>query len=236
MSSIRWRESDIDKLRKEIERFNRKITRLKQKGDPVVTAALPERLSYKKLKKDIVSRSELNRLYKSIERFTARGSEQKVKTKSGVETTKFELADIRARVASINARRKAQLKALGKLDAGNIPLMGRVRDQALRPKQAPGKISPENWEEYKRAVKKQTEPGYIKNRMERYRENYKKALRDSFGEEADEFINEIDDIPVDKFVNASITDEDLYIDVFYDPVEKSVKKERITNALKALKQ
>ena len=132
MSSIRWRESDIDKLRKEIERFNRKITRLKQKGDPVVTAALPERLSYKKLKKDIVSRSELNRLYKSIERFTARGSEQKVKTKSGVETTKFELADIRARVASINARRKAQLKALGKLDAGNIPLMGRVRDQALR--------------------------------------------------------------------------------------------------------
>jgi hypothetical protein len=72
--------------------------------------------------------------------------------------------------------------------------------------------------------------------MERYRENYKKALRDSFGEEADEFIKEIDDIPVDKFVNASITDEDLYIDVFYDPVEKSVKKERITNALKALKQ
>lgn len=230
--SIKWRPEDIDQLRRQIKNFNAKVDRLMKKGTPEVKAALPPKMSMKTAKAGISSRSDYNKLMKSIGRFTERGSEAIIKTKAGVKAPKFELKEIEARVRSINAERRKARQRLGAVDAGNKPLMGRIKDNAYLPKKAAGKVKPKDWEEYKKSVMKQSAPGYKKNLDAAYKGHYMTMLDNLFTDEDDAedlqmLKDKIDSMSVEDFIDESMTDDVLYIQFYRDPLEKKVKKELI---------
>ena len=159
---------------------------------------------------------------------TARGSEQIIKTRGGVTAPKFEIKEIEARVRSINARRKQQLSRLGTVEPGNIPMMGRIRDANLQPKKPVGKIRPEDWEEYKRSVLKQSDKLYSQRMGAQYKANYLKGLEELFSdEEIAEIRKKIDKYTDEEFIEMSLSDDVLYVQFYSDPLARETKRSLI---------
>ena len=238
--NIKWREEDVDLLRKEIRNFNRKIDRLMKSGTPEVRSALPPKMSMKTAKAAISSRSDFNRQIKQIKRFTERGSEEMIKTKGGVKAPKFEIKELEARVRLINAQRKAARERIGAIDQGNKPLMGRIRDQSYMPKKAVGKVKPEDWEQYKRSVMKQSAKDYKSNMDAAYKDNYFKMLDNLFTDDDDaadlqEMKDIIDSMTTEDFIDQSLNDDVLYIQFYRDPIQREVKKDLIRDKIKNLR-
>lgn len=235
MANIKWREQDIDLLRREIRNFNRKIDRLMKTGSPEVKAALPPKMSMKTARKEITTRAEYNKTIKSIKRLTARGSEQLIKTKGGVTAPKFEIKELEARLQSINARRKQQLSRLGTIEPGNKPMMGRIREAHLQPKKAVGKIRPEDWDEYKRSVMKQSDKLYRARMAAQYKANYIKGLEELFTDEEIADIREkIDKYSDEEFADMSLSDDVLYVQFYSDPLARETKKSLIMDKINNL--
>lgn len=241
MTNIKWRDQDVDLLRKQIRNFNRKIDRLTKKGDPQIVAALPPKMSLKTARSEIQTRAQYNKMLKSIGRFTERGSETLIKTKGGVEAPKFEVKELEARVRSINAERRKRREMIGEVQPGNRPLMGRIRDRTLEPKQAPGKVKPKDWEAYKKSVMRQSDPNERRRLDEAYKENYLKRLKQLFDlnkpeerELYDQIVERIESVETAEFVENSIQYEDLYIETTYEPQSKALIHERIDNITRSL--
>lgn len=235
MANIRWREQDVDLLRREIRNYNRKIDRLMKTGSPEIKAALPPKMSLKTARSQIGTRSEFNATIKSIKRLTARGSEEIIKTRGGVKAPKFEIKEIEARVRSINARRKQQLSRLGTIEPGNKPMMGRVRDANLRPKKPVGKIRPEDWDEYKRSVMKQSDKLYRARMAAQYKANYFKGLEELFSdEELTEIRKKIDKYSDEEFVEMSLSDDVLFVQFYSDPLARETKRSLIIDKINNL--
>ena len=239
--NIKWREEDVDQLRREIRNFNRKVDRLMKKGSPEVKAALPPKLSMKTAKAGIQSRADYNRQLKQIRRFTEKGSEQLMKTSGGVTAPKFEIKEMQARVAQSNRQRKAARERIGTIDAGNKPLMGRIREQSYMPKKAVGKVRPEDWDQYKRSVMKQSAPDYKTNMDAAYKDNYFKMLDNLFAEDEDaadlqEMKDIIDSMTTEDFIDQSLNDDVLYIQFYRDPIKREVKKDLIRDKIKNLRR
>ena len=235
--TIRWRDSDIEALKRELDKYNRKIRRLQKQGVPEVVRSLPPKMTLKQAKANISYRSEYNNLMKSLKRFTKRGSQKLVKTRSGVVTTKYEVEDLNARVRSINARRAREAAKMPKeaWEMFDKPRMGRMKDQALKPKQYAGAVSPEDWDAYRRSVMKQSQPGYERQRMELYKRNYYQSLDNIFDDEEAAFYKELfDEMPIEKFVELSLNDEILYIGFSSkDPLPIQEKRELIRDEINA---
>ena len=238
--NMKWRDEDVELLRKQIRSFNRKVDRLMKKAAPEVKAALPPKMSMKTAKAGIQSRADYNRQLKQIRRFTEKGSEELVRTKGGVTAPKFELKEMQARVAQINRQRKAARERIGKIDAGNKPLMGRIREQSYMPKKTVSKVKPEDWEQYKRSVMKQSAPDYKSNMDAAYKDNYYTMLDNLFSDDDDaedlqEMKDIIDSMTVEDFIDASMNDDVLYIQFYRDPIQREVKKDLIRDKIKNLR-
>lgn len=233
MPPIKWREQDVDLLRKQIRNFNRKIDRLMKAGAPEVKAALPPKLSMKTARAQIETRADYNRMLKSIQRVTARGSEKLVTTKGGVTAPEFELKEMQARVRSINAHRKQRLAKLPEIEPGDLPMMGRVTREQLKPKKAPGTITPAGWEKYKQSVYKQSDPSYYRTGDRRYVRNYLYGITENFGEKDAKALEKMikDNFTDEEFVLLSLENTELSIDYQYDPLSTSVKRESIYREL-----
>lgn len=98
-SVIRWTRSDYARLSYAVREFNKTIDKL----DNIDRNILPEEMNYKELRDNIYSRSELNRIVKSLRRFSIKPSQQSViKTPTGEELTRWEVSELK----------KAQKRAL----------------------------------------------------------------------------------------------------------------------------
>lgn len=96
-SVIRWTKDDRANLRRAVNNFNSKISRLEKLG----RENLPEKVSYKELigmskspENAIYSRNELRNTINSLKRFSKRGAEDIVKLPSGQELTRWERAEL----------------------------------------------------------------------------------------------------------------------------------------------
>ena len=65
-SFIKWTRSDYAKLSYAVREFNKTIDKL----DNIDRNILPEEMNYKELRDNIYSRNELNRIVKSLRRFS----------------------------------------------------------------------------------------------------------------------------------------------------------------------
>ena len=67
ISKIRWQQKDYVTLGKAVANFNKKINELNKEEKKLY---LPDTINYKEIKENIVTRNELNRVIKSLKRFS----------------------------------------------------------------------------------------------------------------------------------------------------------------------
>ena len=91
-SLIKWTRSDYMKLYHAVKGFNQKVREL----EDLDNTYLPEAFNYKELRDSIYSRRELNRMIKSLKRFSTRESQQaRVIIPSGEEISKWEYSELK---------------------------------------------------------------------------------------------------------------------------------------------
>lgn len=115
---IRWHKVELDGKKrilcnfgKAVKEFNRKIDKLQAME---TRDYLPSKIDYQDAKENIATRSELNRILKSLRRFKTEGAEELYTTKAGEQITRWERNElaIQSRIAS--SRLQNELKALNK--------------------------------------------------------------------------------------------------------------------------
>lgn len=102
--ALRWRKSDIEKLKRLNTNVRRKAKRLEKKG---ITGVAPE------IKKqgDFSTRAELNEYFKNAQRFTSRIN-QYVKNSAGAVFTKRQIERFKRVTRQANKRKEQELKKM----------------------------------------------------------------------------------------------------------------------------
>ena len=90
-SKIKWKQKDYLSLGRAVSNFNKKINELNKEGKKLY---LPETKNYNEIKNKILTRNELNRVLKSLKRFSKEGAEDIYTTKSGEQITKWERGEL----------------------------------------------------------------------------------------------------------------------------------------------
>lgn len=104
-SKIKWQQKDYLSLGKAVANFNKKINELQSEEKKLY---LPELKNYKDIKENIQTRQELNRVIKSLKRFSKEGAEELYTTKAGEQLTKWEIGELRK--ANKNCRKRVKGK------------------------------------------------------------------------------------------------------------------------------
>lgn len=106
-SVIKWRKEDERVLRKAISDFNKKVSKLeKTRKDK---SYLPAKLDYQGTKELVKTRSELDRIVRSLGRFKGSEAFKKVTLPSGEELTNWEKKEISYQKASAVRRIKKRM-------------------------------------------------------------------------------------------------------------------------------
>lgn len=220
-STIRWRESDRQNLNKEVRRFNAKLDRL-ARANPGIIESLPERLSVRKIKGEVSTRAELNRTYRSIDRFFKPGAADTITSEQGITITKYEKREIGIKVGIINRNRTIERK--GADVSTEKGTMGSIKSQNLQPKSfnfdriRPGK----EWDKFVESVEKQSKASYQKDKMEKYKENYLKTVKDNLGKKGDRLYDLIKGMDAKTLYEHYYDDPVLQIQFISDPIPSDV--------------
>lgn len=226
--AIRWSKSDIKKLRSYVSKFNGKITRT-EKTNPGVSDYLPSRLNVQEITSSMLSRKDLNNLYKSIDRFMRKGSERLTTLKNGIIVTQYEKREREIQLATVNRQRIAK----GKLE--RLPGIGRVKDWESSKLKKIEDVKQEEWERFTKRLEKEYSETERIIKDERYLANWTQSLFSVFGDAlAMRILNETSDIDRSKLIEAVMDNIDLNLDFVYDLIDAEIKANRIIEELRLL--
>ena len=183
--AIRYDKKLNQEINKTIKNFNQKIARLQKEEKQL----LPSKITKRDLKSEVYTRTELQRKLKELQRFSQRGVEEIITTKSGVRLTKYEIENIKRESARVkrnitrelNRLKTTNPKVFGKIQASTYSEMGDVdylnlvaRRQALEKDIT--RLSKEELQRYKKLVEKTGRNQQYMNSV--FKENYFEMLTD----------------------------------------------------------
>ena len=172
-SVIRWTRSDYGKLSYAVREFNKTVKKLEGLDKNV----LPPEYNYKELKDTIYSRRELNRIIKSLRRFSNERQQELVSLPGGEEVTRWELSELKK--AQKRAISNIQEKARGIVES-DINVMGDTEFRnLLRTKESIEDLFNRTGSEYKRTRGRTMSWGkndYDLWKADIYRKNFMQAL------------------------------------------------------------
>lgn len=213
---IKWTRDDAKKVANLARQFNAKITRITKKN-PSIASALPDRINSQTIQQmySQLTRKDFNRWVASTMRFLEKGAEEVVRTKAGVQTTRWQLNEIRYNLNAINAERRKRMERLRPSTYRGT--MGAIRELELKPRRnLSQKIHRAYWKKYVSGIEKQALSSYIVNKMKLYKENYKTAILNELGNQ-EELLELVDGIPDSTLADAYAYDPDLQIGyIYYD--------------------
>jgi len=217
-------------LAKQVKRFNRKAKRIIQKYENE-NIMLPELLSVKKIKEDIQYKQDLNNLYRSINRFMQRGSEELTTIGKNVKITKWqkheiELGKQRSERNITNKINKIE-ESIKKLDLYDVDKETKYREfkfdtdeikrlqsnkESLKNIKNRDKQSMEN---LVRRIDRFSSLSRLAKQNKIYKENYIHTISEKFSYEDDyeEFIEFLEDIDED----------DFFAMINYDEIARDIK-------------
>jgi hypothetical protein len=160
---IRWRESDLQELKRVVKNFNAKLARIEKKN-PAIKNYLPkfakeveneygeklveftDRLSVNQLIDMIHTRQDLNRELNALKRFSKRGAETIIDapdTDYNIKLTKWQKEEMNRRLYHVNKRREKRLEDIKNFEmtAGGH-LLGYTREDIGMGKLAERQLSP----------------------------------------------------------------------------------------------
>lgn len=232
---IRWKQSDLDELKRVVRNYNAKVKRLEKK-DPQIEKVLPQyydsksdsyssRITVGQLKELINTRRDLKREINSLKRFSKRGAEEIItvpNTDNNLQITKWQMGEIKRRVANINRRRKMRLDEISnievesrgeKLGYSRADIgMGRATEVSLSPMKAFTPKMTEYDVKYKwRSVMKQSQTDYFSARDYLLRENFIQALNQNFApDDVKDIVDGINSMDIGDFLNQFNKDPETF--------------------------
>lgn len=244
MPNIRWRSKDIDELRKEIERYNRKLKRLEKKG--FETDIFQPSLPFKEVKTQITTRAQYKDYLSHLRNLTERGSEKRYApaAEKGIAISRGEVNELDRLVKIVNSDRRKRAKEYEKRTGEKVKNLPKqdVQRLALKPKKNAtqhiaelnygGSMNRMNFKKFVESTKKQSDPNRINQMYERYKADYIKMLPYHIpADKAAEIIDRIDKMSAADFYYLSAQNEVLTIEYLYDPVTADEKAEQILSTL-----
>ena len=171
---IRWNRSDYAKLSYAVRQFNKKVNELEQMG----VEYTPEEYNYKDLKSDIYSRKELNRIIKSLKRFSTRETQQRlIEIPSGEKITNWEYQELKK--AQKRASNYITEKARGIVESDTNVMGDREFRQLMRTKESISDLFGRSGNDFKITKERALAWGrsdYELRRADVFRDNFMKAL------------------------------------------------------------
>lgn len=160
---IRYDKKINQEINRTIKNFNQKIARLEKQQRDLI---LPEKITKKALKDSVYTRTELKRKLKELQRYSERGIESTLKTKTGIEISKYELVNLQKESARIKRNLTREIKRMqlekpkvfGKVQARTFAEMGDPRYLNLVARRKAfekgklTKLTKEEYDRYKRLV------------------------------------------------------------------------------------
>lgn len=216
--NIRWSDKDERELKRVIKNFNAKVAYWEEK-EPFLADTRPKRIKYSDIREKIDTRQDLKRYLNRFKRFSERGAEAVRETESGVVTTEwqFKEASIMQRVVTRKRREKRQ----------NVESWQRQESESLFDKPKVDEVSPSGFDKYIKSLEKEIASTYDREKKELYLENYISSAYDNLGVYASDIVSYVKSIPLDTFVETSLTNPFLSIDFHYTEAEQKEKAEQI---------
>lgn len=213
---IRWRKEDSIALSRAINTFNRNVRKLRrQEGSNLY---LPDLVTYDKLRDDIKSRNEFNRVISSLREFSNKNEQELMETISGQPITKWEYNQItKARSRAIRNLTNEKIRLSSNI---NRMLMG---DERIRQIESTienlNNLENVKGYDFKRTMERALKLGAMDIELKQalvYRKNFMNALEEMSGyENYDMLISELNKIknPIKfyEYVRQSETLSDLFI-------------------------
>jgi len=214
--NIRWRDKDLQELRRVVKNFNQKIS-YHEKNNPQKADFLPSRITTKELKNKIETRQDFQRELASLERFGKRGNTELITNEKGVTISKYELNELKNKVRITNIKRTYERKKLN-IDTtkGN---MGQIQAQNLKPKKFNFmKKTEKEIEKLKESLENEVQANFKERIMEKYKENYIKAIENYLGEDGEELKKFIQEMTPQEVYQNSIENPILSIGFTSEPL------------------
>lgn len=234
-SNIRWRDKDVENLRKAINNFNAKIRRVKKrpvtKDKPDVSEYQPESVTLKALKGTIETRADFNRAINKLKRYSRRGSEEVITGKKGLTLTFWEKNETAIRTATLNRKLTAEAKKAG--ISPEKGTSGLIDEQNLRHKKFSIDKTRKEFEKFKAGLEKRLIDRDKEKKLRQYHQNYKDAIVKFLGEDGDELLKYVEGITdFEKFFLNSLSDPIINIGFISDPLESKRIAEKALNQWK----
>lgn len=227
---MRYREEDEIRLKKTVDKFNRKVRKLEKAGQ-----VAPEKISLREERKYVTeSRQDYNREIRRLERFQREAAAKPITfPQYGVTVTHWEAVET-ARQIQINNRKRAKLKA--EFDTVDVKSKGKQvlgddgkplkraqmqgpMTNALNPKIVDMKktYSKKAFAELQKSVKKEAQKNYWDKRTVQWQKNYIKALNLAFpGKEGAKLRKQIKSMTPAEFEKVMRSDQDANIAFQYN--------------------
>ena len=173
-SLIRWKKGDYIRLGQAVSRFNKRIKEL----ESIDVDYLPDLKDYKEIKDEILSRNELNRVIKSLRKFSKEGMTKPVDLPSGNTITAWEYSEVK-KARNLTIKRLEQEKLAIKLGEKYVG-MGDERidviDSNIRNIKSFETLRDFEYKDTKERVLKLGSKDYDLRKAMIYRENFMKSL------------------------------------------------------------
>lgn len=231
--TIKWRDTDEEKLSRAVRNYNRKLDRL-AKTQPYLADMLPDRLNKRELKNRIATRSDFNKVVKSAERFSQRGAEQLVTNEAGFTLTRYEKREVAYKLSAVNRRRAELLQKYEAMEVVNQgQKTGATRGQmpsqrlaSLKPKKFNWKtMTRQHYQAFLKTLNKQAFDKYVTEMDAMYKWNYIKALKQVLPKEYDYIIDKVKAMDPEEVIKRFYSDQNATIDFIYDPIGLKLKAE-----------
>jgi hypothetical protein len=223
--NIKFKAGEIEKVIKEVERFNARVDYQKRKH-PEVADILPDKISPTEFIKNSkeAPRVDMKRQLKSMNRFNAKTATP-IENKKGLPITKWERKEYEYKHAVAERQKTAERKEF------NIPIIkgdkkygtGTARENSLQPKEfnIDSYDSKTAWELAKKNIDKKIKANYRHQKVEDYKNKYLQIIKDLLGESGDELYDFISRVPASElYKRYSLESEDelLQISFISDPL------------------
>ena len=213
-SLINWKKGDYIKLGQAVAKFNKRIKELER----IDVNYLPDLKDYKELKDEILSRNELNRVLRSLRKFSKEGMTKPVDLPSGNTITAWEYSEVK-KARNLTIKRLEQEKLAIKLGEKYVG-MGDERidiiDSNISNIQSFETLKDFEFKDTKERVLKLGSSDYELKKVMIYRENFMKSLTEmSTYDNYDLLVEKLDKIknPIKffEFIQKSDTLSDLFL-------------------------
>lgn len=219
---IKWNKGDFIKLGKAIAEFNRQVNKLEKEERNL---HLPDLQDYQTKKNEIVTRKELNRYIKALNRFSKDSQQQTIELDSE-KVTKWEYTELKKARERIRTNISTQIEELQKPIAGtkySRIQMGSVEYRQLQAElKRLDKLEKKKGYDFKilsESILRRGSSDYIFRKQIIYKQNFMKMLDEFKNYKGyEEFKNTIKDLPPEDFyrfisVQKDLTDIQYYYDV-----------------------